>query len=696
MRTDRILTAAVLSLLCVSSLGAETRFEAHLRGGLVLTGNALGLSKEAGANGPGTADSIGALITPDESSVDQDPANLANPWFTGTTNSWQDNGSAAVLDLPNGATVRHAELFWGGSVYDSTVRGLLGSAVTISFEGRSGVSVFPDSDSGADVFEPAASSGRSYDVYYYLRSAEVTDYVDSHGAGTYTVSGVPATESTALNSLNAAGWALAVVYDSASDPMRYVSLILDGSFVDENSSSTVSAPGVFTTPASGAAHGSLFLAALEGDANRGGDQALIGADTSDLTALSGPNNPVDNFFASQINKGDESLDTRGTFGDRNHAARTSGTAATANVVGARQGWDVTTIRLSDSDGTLENAQDSLVLRLTDVGDAYVPVLAGVAVDVPGPDLSVTTRWPDGVVWNTGEEVLFSIDIENLDPTTDASAVLLDLGLPDGFEIAELTVDGAAKPVPTGAKLAALGTIDALGATSASISVRMSEAPNASSVEIAPSFEYDFKMAATQSAVTTTMHLASESVAVNHPPEPPQLVTPENGAPGLATKLQLIWDETTDADGDTVEYRVFISEDAGFADAQPIVVSSRSDQRPARFVALASLGFGLLSLGAPRFRRWRVLLVLAIALILIACPAPVGPGDTGPGAGNADDEQSIEEPQDQDVTFDPPPEGRLGHILENLDPDTEYFWKVEAVDSRGGVSSSATWSFRTDP
>ncbi|MFX5245398.1 hypothetical protein ABTD35_21765, partial [Acinetobacter baumannii] len=65
-----------------------------------------------------------------------------------------------------------------------------------------------------------------------------------------------------------------------------------------------------------------LVTAIEGDARRGGDFFLFGPTSALGTEhrLSGPNNPLNNFFASQINNSNGALDTSGTRGERNHPA----------------------------------------------------------------------------------------------------------------------------------------------------------------------------------------------------------------------------------------------------------------------------------------------------------------------------------------------------------------------------------------
>ena len=92
--------------------------------------------------------------------------------------------------------------------------------------------------------------------------------------------------------------------------------------------------------------------------------------------LKGPNNPQTNFFASQINRDDGTLDTSGTFGTRNANAFTA-----TNISGGRQGWDITNVDVSSQ---LRNAQTQAFAQGTTTGDTYVISALGLQIDVGAP------------------------------------------------------------------------------------------------------------------------------------------------------------------------------------------------------------------------------------------------------------------------------------------------------------------------
>ena len=434
----RSFTAALaLGCFTLSSAAAaqELRFSTTAPGGVTATGNTLGLAKDTGVNGPGIRDSIGTFLTLGNT-ADLVPDNALNPWPTGTTSDWTKNGSSAALALPPETSVLYAELLWGGSFqYGSEdVSGALGSPVTLTFDGSS-LSVPPDAATALTVSSVAASG---FNVRYYLRSADVTSFVKGAGAGMYSVAGVPATQETTINSLNAAGWTLVVVYRDETAPTRNLSVFVGGSFVDEDSQQDYTVSG-FCAPPIGPVTGTAIVSTIEGDANLTGDQLLIAPSAADaFVQLSGPNNPADNFFCSQMNDSAGQLDTKGTFGDANHDA-----LGGANVIGGRQGWDVTTVPLSSQAGQLFAGQKTAVLRTITTGDSYMPILASFAIDVNAPQVAgqTTTLTATPEVVKLDDTFTLIASIAN---TGQVAAQNLTFELPpaEGVALVSFTSDGS--------------------------------------------------------------------------------------------------------------------------------------------------------------------------------------------------------------------------------------------------------------
>ncbi len=534
---------------------AVLRYSTTQEGAIVMTGNALGLSKQTGANGPGTADSIGTFTTLLATSVDTEPANPGDPWFAGTTNNWRNNGAAAVLDIPERSNVLYAELVWGGSFEYGleSVRANMNDPVTLTFEGTgASISVTPATQTRQQI-DALSTSGTFYNRFY-MRSAEVTSFVRTRGGGTYSVSGVPATQDTAINTLNTAGWSLVVVYGNPDLPSRNMSVFVGGRYVDENSVVDYDVTG-FCSPPSGDVFGRLMVSALEGDANRPGDQMLLARTAAGpFLAVSGPNNPANNFFASQINGAAGLVDTRGTFGTRNHNAVTG-----VNVSGGRQSWDVTSVPISSESNLLFNAQTSAVVRATSTGDSYMPVAVAFEIDINAPDFLVfQSSEVDSNEAYVGKVVRYTVWLDNYYGEADASNVKFFMPLPENMSLVAFKVDGVPRTVST-AQLTSgvvIGTVPFEDWLELELDVKVDRLPAAPAQ---PRFvtqaywTYDYVSCAGGSAISGTAY--SDLLEVNAPRLEASLTATPEGAGVIKFTANVVNTGTAPARGATLNVEV---------------------------------------------------------------------------------------------------------------------------------------------
>lgn len=348
--------------------------------------------------------------------------------------------------MPTGSTVLYAELVWGGTYINGSID--LSSAINNSV-----VFITP---TGTTTVTPDAATANQFNLgggaYGYSRSANVTSLVQQGMSGTYVAGNIVGTILVSGDpTANHAGWTLAVIYQNPTLPFRNMSLRTGAVLVQASSGAINTTITGFATPISGALGGRALFSAQEGDANRTGDQALFGPTTSSLVALSGPNNFANNFFASQINNDLGQLNTTGTFGNRN---QTNG-APGSNIVGGRQGWDITNVDIS---ARLINNQSSAVLSLTTSGDAYVVNANAIQVNINAPQISVTkSANVTGVI--QGDSIIYSVTVSNTGTANAASIVLTDI-LPPGstFVPGSVFVGGIARPtfdITTGAALGSL-------------------------------------------------------------------------------------------------------------------------------------------------------------------------------------------------------------------------------------------------
>ena len=402
------------------------RYSDVKKGGIVFTGNTLGLSKASNQNAPGTEGSIGAFTS-------LNPALQVGTFPAGTTLDYTQNGSRAVLNLPAGSTVLYAELVWGGLFRSSVnnISALTNNSVTFTTP-QGSFTVAPDPATAQNFNIPADD----ITVGFYVRTANVTALVQSALTGTYSVQGVPALIE-AIDSrtadTNHAGWTLAVVYENAGLPLRNMTVYCGGTVVSPNTGSTTITVSNFLTPEVLPITGKIFVSAQEGDAVLTGDQMLFGQTVATLSNLSGPNNPQNNFFASQINNANGTLDTSGTFGNRNANA-----AAGTNTSACRQGWDITAVDVSNK---LATNQTSAVIRFTSDGDLYVPNSLALLIDSKGANL-VINKSADKTFAEVGEEITYTLAIQNTGTVDALNTTVTDMLPPETSLVAgSVTVDG---------------------------------------------------------------------------------------------------------------------------------------------------------------------------------------------------------------------------------------------------------------
>jgi uncharacterized repeat protein (TIGR01451 family) len=429
------------------------RYDTTAGGAVTFTGNSLGLDGQTNQNGQGTRGAIGTFITTDTALRDTNPVPVTAPEFPdGTTNDWRLNGSRAVLRLPEGARVLHAELLWGGTpagndAADNVVAFIDDPIVFTTPLGT--FEVAPDPATARFAGQVAAGTCNGC---FYMRSANVTAFVAAAKEGTYTVGRVPATQGTTDNSSPSAGWTLAVVYEDFAQPIRRLSL-----FLGLEPSGAMAALTGFCVASGGQGSARLAISAMEGDAASTGDQMLFGDNTNlnNGDRVDGPRNPPNNFFASQITNDAGALDTSGTFGSRNH---TPGTP----VAGSRQGWDITNVPAK----LKGNQTTAIAQAITPAGDGFRLTALAMQIDVEAPSFpSAGSLSVDKTTAAVGDVLTYTAVINNSAGTTSAdNTVFFDtLAAGTSFVADSFTINGAAQPGADPVTGVLLGTV-AVGAT----------------------------------------------------------------------------------------------------------------------------------------------------------------------------------------------------------------------------------------
>ncbi len=157
------------------------RYSSLKKGGISFIGNTLGLSKLSNQNQPGLQGSIGAFTSLDQTLK-------VNNFPFGTTLNYVQNGSSAILSLPNNSTVLYAELVWGG-LFKSTINNIsniIDNNITFSTPTES-VSIANDPITRQD-FNITIGNNT---LGFYVRTQNVTNLVANGANGIYSVQGVP-------------------------------------------------------------------------------------------------------------------------------------------------------------------------------------------------------------------------------------------------------------------------------------------------------------------------------------------------------------------------------------------------------------------------------------------------------------------------------------------------------------------------
>jgi len=422
-------------------------YQTTTNGGLAFTGNTLGLDKAATTNCPGTEGSIGAFIT-------QNPTLrvCTFPTDNGTTETWALNESYAYLDLPPGSSVLHAELIWAGSFgFGSDITLSIVDTATASFTTPSGnYTVSQKTSTAQSVYDTISTTTDGF----YVRSADVTAAVaydvenffastpNNYYQGKYTVGHIPASLSPTDYNDNCCGWVLAVAYSNPNMLTSELLIYTACEKVYSGAPTVTTAITGFRTPSSGTINARLFCSALEGDAAIHGDQFKVGPSTGSLSSISGSNNPLNNFFASQINtslsfttdangkliqSGSGLLDQRGSFGTYNSDAFAD--PAEANIPANRQGWDITSIDVSS---LFTHDQEEAYTQISTTQDQIIVTSLGLQFQDESPIIQAVKEASPTTVTDIGDDITFTNTFTNNGAANATDLIFIDQ-LPSGLE-----------------------------------------------------------------------------------------------------------------------------------------------------------------------------------------------------------------------------------------------------------------------
>lgn len=284
MRTKHVAFLSTLTAACALTSAASAehtlRYSETVTGGVRVIGSTQG--HDCGSSVPAPPGTTASCLIGVLSAADSSPDIYWRDNFAGTTVlplGALAGRTSTTLDLPAGATVVRAQLYWGAR--DNL---LLSSGLSLAHV-DSATSVAPEAD---EVFTVAAGNSE----VHYLATADVTDFVSDNGEGVYSVQGIDALEVPLLDQdVMYAGWSMVVVFEDDDGAASYVS-ILDGLDLVEGATANIHQLAL-EVPDSPTFSGTLHLHVFEGDFETTGDSVSF-----DGNVLSNAQNPAMNFFNS--------------------------------------------------------------------------------------------------------------------------------------------------------------------------------------------------------------------------------------------------------------------------------------------------------------------------------------------------------------------------------------------------------------
>ncbi len=420
----RLTALAAVMVSTVSVSAAPTlRFQTEQRGDFVLLGNTLGHECAGGTPAPvvGTVGACGGSTG--DSAPDifwRADAPAAGQAQANNTITVAQARSTAVLNIPVGATITNAFLYWGATNSSATAD----TTVTLA---RPGVFTTDVTATGSYL-----GSNNGYQAF-----ADVTALVQANGTGAYRLSGVDMADVVgANNNNNYGGWWMAVFYQLPTDPLRNLALF-DGLDVVSSGAPQNATISGFLVPNAGF-DGKLGVVTFEGDNTLTGDQLFFNGGA----ALTNAANPSTNFFNG----------TRSLLG-----LPVSNVGDLPQLLGTAQSMSGIDLDVVDITAKLTAGQTSAPIQATSTGDVYH--LAGFITSISTfkPDFSTSAKTAvdvNGGSLVAGDVIQYTIVATNTGNDASINTVLTD-PLPAGVTYVPGSLSITAGP-NAGAKTDAVG------------------------------------------------------------------------------------------------------------------------------------------------------------------------------------------------------------------------------------------------
>ena len=391
------LLGALALALSAPALAAPTpRVQITQSGDFVILGNTQGQDCGPGVPAPvvGNASAVCGGNTADTSPDISWQADFpAAGQATADLSIGANKQTTAVLNLPAGAVVTHAFLYWAATRFVPTIDG------NVIFD-RPGV------------FMATANAVQSFSVAQGMAThtqsvADVTALVQANGPGAYRVGDLDSAKLAGLNQdVMFAGWWMVVLYKKAGAPLRRLAIFDGLDIVSPGVPTAVTATG-FLIPNGGAA-GKLGVIGFDGDDQDTGDSLTVNG-----IALSNALNPSTNFFNS----------TRSNLG-----LAVSVPGDLPQLTGGPRSMSQIDIDVADISIATGPGQSTAVIQASTTSDIFL--LGGLVTSIAtsAPDLASSTKTVtdlDGGLVLPGDVLQYSVTVTNTGPDTATGVTLSD-------------------------------------------------------------------------------------------------------------------------------------------------------------------------------------------------------------------------------------------------------------------------------
>lgn len=419
--TSKAVALCAGSFMMISALTAQTRpynliYSANVKGGTAVIGNTA-MHITSANNTTVLTDRMNEIANPANgqggigyTQYGNDQSNMRFIDIDGDNSTF--SSSSADLNLPAGTnTIKFARLYWGGRILQSAINSVADTLQRIRIKAGNGA--YQNITAAASSVDKTTitSTGSATEVAYQSY-ADITNYVQQRGNGTYTIANLPATQGSVSNGGRYAGWSIIIVYENPASLFNSVRLFDGYNKVETSSTLNVTLTGLNVPNNSLSAGDAVFtVVSWEGDGNLGATSGNPAGDFIKVnnTTVSDAVNKASNFWNGSISKNGAYVTTK----NPNYANQ--------------MGIDIDEVFVGTGYGINPNA-NSVDIQFGTEADTYYPSLFAFQLRVKDPLVTVSKTVEDdnqNSVIQPNEEMTYTLTGKNIGPGVANGVFVVD-------------------------------------------------------------------------------------------------------------------------------------------------------------------------------------------------------------------------------------------------------------------------------